>query len=62
MKKFDKNEQCLLKFISSAGVDSEKDNGILNTIIALGIKPRFEDFNPIYQIIDELNYSNLIGK
>lgn len=48
------NEQCLLKFISS----NAKDNELLDVIYKLGIKLKFNDNNPVYQIIDELNYAN----
>ena len=48
------NEKCLLKFISS----NSKENELLDVIYKLGIKLKFSDNNPVYQIIDELNYAN----
>jgi len=62
MKMCDKNEQCLLRFISSVEVDSKKQEDILEVISKFGIKLKFQDSNPVYQIIDELTYANLIGK
>lgn len=62
MKMCDKNEQCLLKFISTVETDSRKQEGILEVISKLGLKINFQDSNPVYQIIDELTYANLIGK
>jgi len=59
------NEKYLLRFISSADEKNKKDD-LLDVIINFGIKMKFSDFNPVYQIIDELNFSyyksELIGK
>lgn len=46
------NEKYLLKFISS----NNKDNDLLEVVYKLGIKLKFSDYNPIYQIIDEMAY------
>lgn len=62
MKTRDKNEQCLLRFISSVDADAKTQEGILEVISKFGLKLNFADQNPVYQIIDELNYANLIGK
>ena len=62
MKTRDKNEQCLLRFISAVDVDARKQEGILEVISKFGLKLDFTNQNPVYQIIDELNYANLIGK
>lgn len=62
MKMCNKNEQCLLRFISTVDVDAKKQEGILEVISKFGLKLNFSDQNPVYQIIDELNYANLIGK
>jgi len=50
------NEKCLLKYISDPN-SCFGENGILNTIKDLGIKIKFCDLNPVYQIIDEMNFS-----
>lgn len=52
------NEQYLLKFISSQNTSFSKENDLLEVIFKLGIKLNFIDNNPVYQIIDELNYAN----
>lgn len=51
------NEKYLLKFISSQSINSER-NDLLDVIFKLGIKVDFKNSNPVYQIIDELNYAN----
>lgn len=60
------NERCLLKFISCVNCDTSKSDGILECVVKMGIDVKFKDYNPVYQIIDELNFSNykssLIGK
>ena len=33
-------------------------NSLLDVIFKLGIKLKFQDANPVYQAIDELNYAN----
>ena len=53
------NEQSLLKYISCVKEAEIKENGILNTALKLGIEIKFQDFNSIYQIIDELNFKSL---
>lgn len=51
------NEKYLLKFISSQ-VSNSAQNDLLNVVFDLGIKIDFKNSNPVYQIIDELNYAN----
>lgn len=51
------NEKYLLKFISSQ-TNSQNENDLLEVIYKLGIKLNFNNSNPVYQIIDELNYAN----
>lgn len=51
------NEKYLLKFISSQSPNN-KENELLDVIFKLGIKLNFKNSNPVYQIIDELNYAN----
>ena len=50
------NEKYLLKYISSP-TNSLKENELLEVIYNLGIKLNFKNSNPVYQIIDELNYA-----
>ena len=52
------NEKYLLKFISSQNCSYNKENELLEVIYKLGIKLNFQNSNPVYQIIDELNYAN----
>ena len=55
-----KNEKYLLEFIS--GKNTLKTGEFLNIISNMGIKINFKDNNPIYKIIDELSYGNIIRK
>jgi len=50
------NEKCLLKFVSCAGAGKKDRSDILSTILDLGIKIKFCDLNPVYQIIDEMDF------
>lgn len=50
------NEKYLLKFISLNSYSSNKENDLLDVVYNLGIKLKFSDYNPVYQIIDELAY------
>ena len=52
------NEKYLLKFISSASKNQNDGNDLLEVIYNFGIKLNFKNQNPVYQIIDELTYSN----
>ena len=52
---FSRNEKYLLKFISKADVD----NKLLEAVSKLGIKPQSREYNPVYQIIDELNFAEI---
>ena len=51
-----RNEKYLLKFISNVNKQGQKQEDILSAIQKLGIKIKFSDFNPVYQIIDEMQY------
>ena len=51
-----RNEDCLLKYISK----DSPNNELFEVISKYGIKPKFSDYNAVYQIIDELNYSNYL--
>ena len=51
------NEKSLLKFISGENL---KKPDIIEPVKQLGIKLEFKNANPVYQIIDELIFSDLI--
>jgi len=53
------NEKYLLKFISFQNSNFNKENELLEVIYKFGIKLKFNDYNPVYQIIDELAYANV---
>ena len=55
-----KNEKYLLEFIS--GTNTLKTKELLDIISEFGIKIKFNDTNPVYQVIDELVYSKTVGK
>ena len=52
------NEKYLLKFISNADNTIKGNEELLELVFKLGIKLNFKNYNPVYQIIDELNYAN----
>ena len=51
----DENEKYLLKFISNS--KEKRQEEFLKLLKKPGIKIKFCDYNPVYQIIDELQYS-----
>lgn len=51
-----KNEFYLLKFISCA----DKRNELLEAISKLGFIPKSREYNPVYQIIDNFNYIDML--
>ena len=53
-----RNEEYLLKFISSA----DTDNNLLKIISNLGIIPHSREYNPVYHIIDELSLRDIFKK
>lgn len=55
-----KNEEYLLKFISKDV--SEKDDEMLSFLLNNGIKLKLTNTNSVYQIIDELYFSEYINK
>lgn len=57
---FNCNEKYLLQFIS--GGFANKNSELMELVDKFGIKLKFKDYNPVYQIIDELNYNSLVGK
>ena len=50
-----RNEKYLLRFIACA----DMDNQLLEIISKLGLRPRSREYNPVYQIIDELSYCDV---
>ncbi len=54
---FNCNEKYLLEFIS--GSLTNKNDELLELINKFGIKLKFKDYNPVYQIIDELECANI---
>lgn len=56
------NEKYLLRFISSPDGGEKNRNNLLDTIIDLGIKLNFNNYNSVYQIIDEINYKDYLAK
>ena len=51
------NEKYLLKFISNTNGRKTNQDELIHLIKLFGIKMKFSDFNTVYQIIDELNFS-----
>lgn len=51
------NEKYLLKFISKINNEQERKDDLLHLLGRFGIKMKFSDYNCVYQIIDELNFS-----
>ena len=59
------NEKYLLQFISNNNAIKSQDS-LVDVVLKMGIEIKVRDFNPVYQIIDEINFSaykkRLIGK
>ncbi len=55
------NEKYLLKFISNAntGFDSY-DKSLIDILSSFGIKIAFKNENPVYDIIDKLEYFGIL--
>ena len=51
------NEKYLLEFIS--GNLEDKNDELIKLVTKFGIKLKFKDYNPVYQIIDELECANI---
>ena len=58
------NEKYLLQFISNNTAKSQ--DSLVDVVLKMGIEIKARDFNPVYQIIDGINFSTykkrLIGK
>jgi len=52
---FNCNDKYLLQFVSG---NLAKNDELFEFVDKLGIKLKFKDYNPVYQIIDELNFNN----
>ena len=50
------NEKYLLEYIS--GNLATKNDELMELVSNFGIKLQFKDYNPVYQIIEELDYTN----
>lgn len=60
LKNQNQNEKYLLKFISDPYTNSS-ENELLKLLKKLGCNLKFKNYNPVYQIIDELTYSKYLG-
>jgi phage terminase small subunit len=49
------NEKYLLKFIACNDINDE----LLKIVSKLGLKPHSREYNPVYKIIDEINFSEI---
>ncbi len=60
------NEKYLLKFMADGAFEKSRKNDLIKLVYQFGIKINFKNQNPVYQIIDEmdfdLRYKNIIGK
>ncbi len=51
------NEKYLLKFVSNAGLGVESENAnLIELLDSFGVKISFNDENPVYDIIDKMEY------
>ncbi len=55
-----KNEEYLLKYLSGALQEEKKENDLISFLAENNISIQFKNVNPVYQIIDELNFSNIL--
>ena len=60
LKNQNQNEKYLLKFISNPNINGE-ENELLKLLHKLGCNLKFNNYNPVYQIIDELTYSKYLS-
>ena len=60
LKNQNQNEKDLLKFISDPYTNSS-ENELLKLLKKLGCNLKFKNYNPVYQIIDELTYSKYLS-
>lgn len=59
LKNQNQNEKYLLKFISNP---SNSENELLKLLYNFGCTLKFKNYNPVYQIIDELTYSKYLSR
>ncbi len=51
------NEKYLLKFVSNTGLGVESENAnLIELLDSFGVKISFNDENPVYDIIDKMEY------
>ncbi len=55
----DLNEKYLLRFMSCANSPSEKEVCLMDLLCSLGVKINFKNENPIYEIIDKMEYCGI---
>ncbi len=55
-----KNEQYLLKYLSGFSSVENQENDLISLLVKNNIPIDFKNTNPIYQIIDEINFSSLL--
>lgn len=55
-----KNEQYLLKYLSGFSSVENQGNDLISLLVENNIPIDFKNTNPIYQIIDEINFSTLL--
>ncbi len=60
LKNQNQNEKYLLKFISNPYTNTS-ENELLKLLVKLGCNLKFKNYNPVYQIIDELTYSKYLS-
>lgn len=60
LKNQNQNERYLLKFISNPAKEND-ENELLKLLYKLGCNLKLKNYNPVYQIIDELTYSKYLS-
>ncbi len=52
------NEKCLLNYLSSTNPAFETENCLMDFLHRHNIKIEFHNTNPVFDIIDEMEFSN----
>jgi len=60
LKNQNQNERYLLKFISNPSINND-ENDLLKLLHKFGCNLKFRNYNPVYQIIDELTYAKYLN-
>lgn len=53
------NEKYLLKFMSNSNSGVDKNVSLIELLNSFGVKIAFNDENPVYDIIDKLEYCGI---